>query len=353
MKALKISRIVTVGCFVWVLVQVLPLTTALGSDFKPPDVVVLTAPGSTTAASYVTGTALFGPIGKKTDVTFNIVPRASSHAGTVYMKQGKAQFGITNGSAAYQGVSGISDYKPMGPQSLRLVWRGGDVIMGFMARGDSGIKKWPDVKGRRVATYKAYPGTHVFMEEGLAFANLTWDDVIPTEAGSFGKGGRAVIDGAVDVAITSIFGSLTYELAASPHGLSILPMPASDTAGWARLHEVMGSMYPITYTDGPGASKEGPVATMAHDREIVAYDWTDEQLVYWLTKQIAESYDDFKDKHKVLVQWTVEHALRSETWAIPWHEGSVKYFKTAGVWTAEHEAKQRKLLAKFPHRMTK
>ena len=85
----------------------------------------------------------------------------------------------------------------------------------------------------------------------------------------------------------------------------------------------------------------------------MTYDWAEEKLLYWLAKQIHLQYDAYKDTHPFLQEWTIEHALNSDLWTCPWHEGSINYFKDIGRWTPEMESKQQELLTLYPQTMTK
>jgi hypothetical protein len=54
-----------------------------------------------------------------------------------------------------------------------------------------------------------------------------------------------------------------------------------------------------------------------------------------MTKAMVELYDDYKDGAPGNKGWDVKRQIFA--WAIPMHEGAVKYFKEKGLWTAEHQ----------------
>ena len=109
----------------------------------------------------------------------------------------------------------------------------------------------------------------------------------------------------------------------------------------------------LSSTTVPGASPDKPAHVWAWNYQVACYDDIDENLVYWFTKQLHENYNDYKDKHAILKDWTAEHNLSSQAWKIPRHKGHVRYFKDIGMWTPEMEARQRELLAKYPQTMTR
>ncbi len=61
---------------------------------------------------------------------------------------------------------------------------------------------------------------------------------------------------------------------------------------------------------------------------------TDTDLVYNMTKAMVETFNDYKDGAPGNVGWDIKRQVFA--WAIPVHDGAIKYFKEIGVWTAEH-----------------
>jgi hypothetical protein len=62
---------------------------------------------------------------------------------------------------------------------------------------------------------------------------------------------------------------------------------------------------------------------------------TDAELVYNMTKAMMELFDEYKDGAPGNSGWDIKRQILA--WAIPMHEGAVRYFKERGLWTAEHQ----------------
>jgi hypothetical protein len=62
---------------------------------------------------------------------------------------------------------------------------------------------------------------------------------------------------------------------------------------------------------------------------------TDTDLVYNMTKAMVELYNDYKDGAPGNLGWDIKRQIFA--WAIPMHEGAVRYYKERGLWTAEHK----------------
>jgi len=71
---------------------------------------------------------------------------------------------------------------------------------------------------------------------------------------------------------------------------------------------------------------------------------TSADAVYLVTKTIFEHQDEWRKVHRLANQWSVERAVSIMN--APYHEGAIRFYREKGVWTAEHDRKQKELLAK-------
>lgn len=314
--------------------------------WKPPKLISMVAI-SIRSTGFAAGTGMVSTITDKTGVNFRIEPAPTSLDRQERVNSGQVEFCLSAGGHAYTLQTGLADFdvKGWGPQPVRTVWSAGFMNAGYMTRGDSGIKTMADLKGKRVAAYPGYAGMHMNMEGLMAYAGLTWDDVKRTPVGGFAPGMAAVIEGSVDVAYAPAQGKPAIELAASPHGIHWLPMPASEKDAWKRFRDIWGCWLPGKAFIGGGISKDKPADIMAWTYNITCLPDLEEQLCYWMTKQVAENYNDFKGKHGYLRSWTLDQAIdNTEAWLVPYHDGSVRYFKEIGRWADAQEKRQQQLL---------
>lgn len=314
-------------------------------DWTPPKLISL-ASISVSSVGFAAGSGIVSSITDKTGVDFRIEPAPTSIDRRERVESGMVEFSISAGGHAYSLQTGLADFdvKGYGPAPVRTIWSGGFMNGGYMVRGDSGIKTVADIKGKKVANYPGYPGMNMNMEGLLAYANLTWDDVKKIPVGGFVPGMVAVIEGSVDVAFAPSSSKPAIELAASPHGIHWLPMPASDKEQWERYRNLWGAWSPGKAFYGAGISKDKPAEIMRWTNNITTQESQDDNLCYWMTKQIAENYDSFKNKHGYLKSWTIEQALNTDAWLVPYHDGSIRYFKEIGKWNSEQESRQQELI---------
>lgn len=288
------------------------------------------------------GDAISGKFGTKV----RAIPVGNAVGRAIALKTGKAKFWASC-SAYYTTFEGIGDFaaKTWGPQPLRmLILANRDANFSPAVPKDSPINSIADLKGKRVGWVVGNSGINMQTEAFLAFAGLTLKDVKVVEFPGYNPSVLALISGQADMVMASNSSPNTLQVAASPAGLKWIPVPKADAAGWARLQKMAPFVGPITVSKGPGVEtgKEVEVggypcptfATMAQQ---------DVDTVYWLTKMIVESWEGYRNAIKSAPFWQIDTAIKSQ-FAVPYHEGAIKYFKEIGKWSAGLETQQKALI---------
>lgn len=284
---------------------------------------------------------------------FSIVPGATTINRHNLLKDGTTAIAQYTALDALFALKGIEDFKDIGPQSIRTLYINGGIDQGIATRADTGIMTLQDLRGKRVATYPNYPVVQAYMDAAMAFAGISWSEVKQIPISSYAAGQTAILEGAVDAAVLSGESAAAQDIAASVRGLRWLEMPASDIEGWKRLQAVIPVFYPNKATSSAGSSPSKPVQIWAYNFHFLQYDYQDAGQAYWVTKLMWEAYPDFKDSHAYNAKTSPEHTLEVSQWFVPWHEGSIKYFKDIGVWTPAMEARQQEMLKTYPQTNTK
>jgi TRAP transporter TAXI family solute receptor len=311
---------------------------ASAADVKLPKEISWSA-YETGSSGYSQSVGLGQMLTKKYGVNLRIIPGKNDVSRMTPMKLGQTQV-CGCGIAAYFAQEGVLMFadKNWGPQEVynlfNNIGRNGAQIA---VATDSGIEKPADLKGKRVTFVKGAPALNVQSEAYLAFAGLTWNDVVKVEVPGFGQSLEAVINGQADAVFGSTITSNYARLAASPRGLYFPPLPHSDKAGWDRALAVAPwwSKANVTnYTKGAKNTEPFEGATYPYPLFIVNKGVSDD-IAYGLTKAVMENYDEFKDSGPGMDGYQL--ANQNLAYVMPYHPAAVAYYKEKGVWKDEHE----------------
>jgi TRAP transporter TAXI family solute receptor len=278
-----------------------------------------------------------------TDV--RVLPAGNDVARLAPMKAGRAQASAM-GTGVYYAQEGAFEFasRDWGPQPLRLMLAAIDCnAVSLGVAKDTGVKQIRDLKGKRVGMVVGAPALNQNALAVLAFAGLTRNDVKIVEFSSYGAMWKGVVNNEVDAGIASTISGQAKEAEASPRGLMYPPAPASDKEGWARVQKIAPFYVPHKTTCGPGLSPQTPAELPSYPYPIfMTYAQQPADLVYGMTKSMIVNYDLYKDGAPGAAG--LELSRQNLSWVVPFHEGAVKAFREAGVWTAEREAHNQALI---------
>lgn len=291
-------------------------------------------------------------IEKKTPMKVRVEPYGTDVSRMLPLKSGESEIGIATGATGTCVSYGIAEFstKEWGPQPLRQVWRGMSLYIGLITRGDSGIKYPDDLKGKRIPSVPGWPAGMLGIEGIMAFGNLTWDDVTKVMCSGYIDQLKGVIEGKVDICFGATVTPTVKEIEAGPHKVGYVIMPHNDKEGWARLHKVAPWITPRVCKRAPGLKKGDSFDYGGYPYSLWSYDHTDPDIIYAVVKAMHEGFDIYKGMHKAMAAWNIKQAVKDPS-PVPYHEGAIRYFKEAGVWTPEMDKWQAKQLEAFAARL--
>src|SRR5690606_27750619 len=152
-----------------------------------------------------------------------------------------------------------------------------------------------------------------------------------------------IVNNQVDAAFTSSISGKAYQIAKSPRGLVYPVISHKDKEGWKRLNAIAPFFFPFMGTEGANLSKESPAESATYPYPVLmSYASQKTDLVYNMTKAMVELFDKYKDAAPGNSGWDVKR--QNFTWAIPYHEGAIRYWKEAGLWKPEHQKHNDRLI---------
>jgi len=278
--------------------------------------------------------------------------RISTEEGTVKMRwvQSGRFFSVPGGSTIGDIYEGKADYatRDGGPFQARFWYIASISNMGFATGKDSTIKTPYDIApGTRIIELSGFGGAAVRQLNTalLAWGNLTPDDVEFVPAGSFGAQVMFLMEGKGDIAIMVPQAPYSFEVEASPGGLAWINMNAEEDPAAAKRYTDIWPTFGFSAVE-MGVPSAIDIHMMANPTGYIVRADADTELVYNMTKWMAENYDRYKDGHPALVTATVDNLLYlAEHAYTPLHDGTVKYLKEIGRWTPAHEKRQQENIA--------
>jgi len=313
----------------------------------------INVPKQLTFTAYDTGSSGFNmavAVGKmfkeKNGADLRVLPAGNDIARLAPLKAGRAQASAM-GVGVYFAQEGVFEFgsKDWGPQPLRLMLSSTSCNgLSLGVAKDTGVKEIKDLKGKRVGHVVGSPALNQNALAVLAYGGLTKNDVKIVEFSNYGAMWKGLVNNEADAAFASTISGQSREVDASPRGLIWPPAPAADKAAWARMNKVGPYFYPHKVTCGSGGlSKENPVELPAYPYPIfMAYASQPTDVVYAITKSMIVNYDAYKNGAPGADG--LELKRQNLTWVLPYHDGAIKAFKEAGVWTPEAQKHQDELI---------
>jgi TRAP transporter TAXI family solute receptor len=320
---------------------------AAHAQTKLPDTLAWTA-YDVGSGGYNQSVAIGNALKQKMGVNLRVLPGKNDISRTLPLKENKVHFSANGVGGTYLAQEGVFEFgaRDWGPQPVRaLLLNNSDALLTIVTAKDANIRTIADIKGKRVAWVVGAPSLNQNITALLAFAKLTWNDVTKVEFGGFGAAMNGIIANQVDAAFASTISGNAYQIAASPRGIQYPIFPHSDKEGWARVRKIAPFFVPYMGTEGAEMSKDKPVEAATYPYPIlIAYAGQDAGLVHAMTKAMVELFADYKDGAPGNNGWDLKRQIFD--WAVPFHDGAIRYFKEIKVWKPEHQAHNDRLLAR-------
>ncbi|MGE4265978.1 MAG: TAXI family TRAP transporter solute-binding subunit [Deferribacterales bacterium] len=290
--------------------------------------------GGVTGVYYPTGGAISRMVNKKSDV-YDIKSTVESTGGSVYnvnaVIAGDLEFGISQSDIQYQAFKGLESWKDKGPQKkLRSVFSLHPEIVTIVATENSGIKKLADMKGKRINIGNPGSGQYINSEDVFDAAGLKFSDVKVEKA-------KAVESPALlqDERIDAFFYTVGHpnsnikEATSGRIKVRFVPVEGAQADYLIKKFPYYVKTY-INIKDYPTASGDGKnVPAVGVKATLVTSSDVPDKVVYAITKEVFDNFDEFKTLHPAFANLTKQEMLEGLT--APVHPGALKYYKEAGL----------------------
>jgi TRAP transporter TAXI family solute receptor len=246
-------------------------------------------------------------------------------------------------SMAYRGKSIYTKITKGEGFDVRVLMLGTRIPAGQVVAGDSGIKNYEDLRGKRVVlVYGSSVALNLGAKAALYGGGLTEKDVKVLKAADLVAATKMVIERKADATYGSVGVPIFRQLASARKGarhLGIVDTPEN----WKKVHSVSEVYFPMYLKPGPATVLE-PITMVGRNFTVAARPDFSDDLAYTFTKILWENDKELGPKHPRLKDWVKAHFASTKSSA-PYHPGAIKFYKEVGVWTPELEKHNNDLLA--------
>ena len=288
--------------------------------------------GGVTGVYYPTGGAICRLV-NKTRKEHGIRCSVESTGGSVYnlnmIAAGELDMGVAQSDWQYHAYNGTSKFKDKGPnKDLRAVFSVHPEPFTVVARADSGIKDFKELKGKRVNIGNPGSGQRGTMEVVMGAVGWTKDDFKLASELKSAEQSKALCDNKIDAMVFTVghpSGSIKEASTSCDSVLVNVTGPEIDKLvadnAYYRMATIPGGMYRGTDSD---TNTFGVGATFVTSSKV------SEDVIYNVVKAVFENFDQFKKLHPSFSVLKKEEMIKDGLSA-PLHKGAVKYYKEAGL----------------------
>ena len=307
-----------------------------GADAQAKTTFVTIGTGGITGVYYPTGGAISKIVNKKRK-EYGIRCTVESTGGSVFninaIMAGDLEFGVAQSDRQYQAVHGSrgSEWEGKPQADLRAVFSIHPETCTLLAAVDAGIKSVGDLKGKRVNIGNPGSGQRMNAIDALTAVGLDWTKDIYAESIKAAEAPGLL----QDERIAAFFYTVGHpngnfkEATAGKRKVRFVPISGSGInqllAKWpyyAKATIPVMENYSSAVNDG-NVESFGVKATFVTSKKVPDY------IVYAITKEVFDNFDEFKKLHPAYKILTKESML--DGLSAPIHAGAMKYYKEAGL----------------------
>lgn len=246
------------------------------------------------------------------------------------IRAGDLDMGVAQSDWQYHAYNGTAPKQfPDGAfKELRAVFSVHPEPFTVVARADSGITKFADLKGKRVNIGNPGSGQRGTMEVVMEKMGWAMDDFALASELKSSEHSAALCDNKIDAFVFTVgHPAGNIKEAASTCDVKLIPVEGpeidkliNDNAYYAK----------ATVKGGTYAGTDEDVSMFGVGATFVSSTKTDDETVYQLVKAVFENFDRFRKMHPAFANLTKEGMIKNNLSA-PLHPGAIKYYKEAGL----------------------
>lgn len=288
--------------------------------------------GGVTGVYYPTGGAICRLVNKDRK-THGIRCSVESTGGSIYnintIRAGELDLAIAQSDWQHHAYNGTSLFEEKGPfKSLRSVFSLHAEPFTVVARADSGIKTFDDLKGKRVNIGNPGSGQRGTMEVLMKAKGWTMKDFKLVSELKASEQSKALCDNKIDAMIYTV-GHPSGAIKEATTSCSSVIVEVSgpvidklvDENAFYRIVSIPGGMY---------MGSENSVKTFGVGATFVSSTQVDNNVIYAVTQSVFDNFNEFKRLHPAFSGLKKEEMIKDGLSA-PLHDGAKKYYLEVGL----------------------
>jgi len=288
--------------------------------------------GGVTGVYYPTGGAICRLVNKGRK-EHNIRCSVEATGGSVYnlnaIAAGELDMGVAQSDWQYHAYYGTDKFAEQGPnKDLRAVFSVHPEPFTVVARAGAGVKRFQDLKGKRVNVGNPGSGQRGTMEVVMGALGWTMADFKLASELKPAEQAGALCDNKIDAMVYTVGhpnGSIQEATTTCDSVMVEVAGPEVDKLvkdnDYYRKAIIPGGMYRGTPDD---TQTFGVGATFVSSAKVP------NEVIYTVVKAVFENFEDFKKLHPAFENLKKEEMIKDGLSA-PLHDGAVKYYKEAGL----------------------
>src|SRR5687768_10803401 len=286
--------------------------------------------GGVTGVYYAAGGAICRLVNKDR-AKHGIRCSVESTGGSVFnvntIKAGELDIGVAQSDVQFNALKGIGQFKEGPYGDLRAVMSLHPEPFTVLARKESNIKSFTDLKGKKFNVGNPGSGTRASLEELIAAMNWKLSDFALASELKADEHGPALCDGKIDAFFYGVgHPSANIQDPTTSCGAKLVPVtsPAidklvADKPYYAKV-AIPGGLYPGNPDPTP---TYGVLATLVSSSKVPA------DTVYTVVKAVFDNFEEFKKLHPALANLKPEDMVKNGLSA-PLHDGAARFYKEKG-----------------------
>jgi TRAP transporter TAXI family solute receptor len=286
--------------------------------------------GGQTGVYFVVGQSICRLVNRdsaKTGLKCTAPSTGGSIANINAIKAGDMDMGVAQSDWQFHAYNGSSQFEGDKFDKERAVFSVHAEPFNVIARADSGIESFDDLKGKRVNIGNPGSGQRATMEVVLDAKGWTLDDFALASELKPAEQAAALGDNKVDAIIYTVgHPNGSIQEAVSTVDAQLVPVEGEA------IDKLVADNPFYAYSTIPGGMYKGTdadVKTFGVKATFVTSADVDDEVVYEVVKAVFDNFDRFKKLHPAFENLKEEEMIKDGLSA-PLHDGAAKYYKERG-----------------------